>query len=136
MGNFKLYKKFYNVSLVKTGGTIQQNYTLLSPYSLSASTFVASTGATESTIQIENLVSITQESTGVYWADLDPAMYATDISYDLVWYVNYTDNAPLKKISTRFRLNTSTVTNQIEIEILHYPLEIEIKNNSLEIDIS
>ena len=126
MGQIRLYKKFYTVGIIRTGATIDQNYVLLDPYALSANTYVAGTGATESPSLIESSLPISQESTGVYFADLTPQLYASDVTYDLVWFVNYTTTAPTKKISTRFRMNVNNITNQIEIEYLNAPLEIEI----------
>lgn len=136
MGELKLYKKFYQVKLVKTGSTMQQDYILMNPYALSASTFTAGSGDTESSTTIENLVPIYNESNGIYFANLDPTLYASDITYDLVWFIQYLSTAPIKKISTRFRINSNSITNQIEIEFINAPLEIEILNDSLEIDIS
>ena len=126
MGQIRLYKKFYTVGIIRTGATIDQNYVLLDPYALSANTYVAGTGATESPSLIESSFPISQESTGVYFADLIPQLYASDVTYDLIWFVNYTTTAPTKKISTRFRMNVNNITNQIEIEYLNAPLEIEI----------
>lgn len=137
MGQLKLYKKFYQVSLIRTNnGIIGPNYYPLNPASLSANTYVAGTGATESNTLIESSLNITNENANIYFADLDPSMYASDITYDLVWFVEYLTGAPIKKISTRFRLNSNSASNQIEIEIINSPLEIEFTNNSLEIDIS
>ena len=126
MGQIRLYKKFYCVGIVKTGATIDQNYVLLDPYMLSVNTYVASIGATESPSLIETSLPISQESTGVYFSDLVPTLYSSDVTYDLVWFINYTDVSPTKKISTRFRLNVNNITNQIEIEYLNGPIEIEI----------
>ena len=126
MGQIRLYKKFYQISIIRTGATIDQNYVLLDPYYLSANTYVAGTGATESATLIESYLPISQESTGIYFADLNPILYSSDNTYDLVWFVNYINGSVTKKISTRFRLNVSQITNQIEIEYLNAPLEIEI----------
>lgn len=125
MSQIKLYKKFYCVNIIRTGVTAEQNYVLLNPYSLSANTYVAGTGATESLTQIESSLFISQESSGVYFADLNPSLYASDVTYDLIWFVGYT-NSITKKISTRFRINVNTITNQIEIDYINTPLEIEV----------
>lgn len=135
MGQIKLYKKFYTVGIIRTGTTIDQNYVLLDPYAISANTYVAGTGATESTSLIESSLPISQESTGVYFSDLTPQLYSSDVTYDLVWFVNYINTAPTKKISTRFRINVNSITNQIEVEYINSYLEIEILNSTLEIDI-
>jgi hypothetical protein len=126
MSQVKLYKKFYTVGIIKTGSTVEQNYVLLDPFALSANTYVAGSGATESNNTIETGISIGQESAGVYFANLNPLLYASDVSYDLVWFVNYTTSAPIKKISTRFRFNVNKYTNQIEIEMVNGPIEIEL----------
>lgn len=131
MSQIKLYKKFYKIDVRNN-----QNYTLIDPYSLSANTYVAGTGATESSTFIETGLPISQESAGVYFADLNPGLYASDVTYDLVWFVNYTSTAPLRKISTRFRININSVTNQLEIEYVNNSLEIEYLNSPIEIDIS
>lgn len=136
MGELRLYKKFYTIGIIRTGSTVEQNYVLLNPYSLSANTYTAGTGATESNSLIESSVVITQESEGVYYADLNSNLYSSDITYDLVWFTNYTSLAPIKKLSTRFRINVNSISNQIEVEYLNYPLGIELSlNNSIEIDI-
>lgn len=135
MGQLKLYKKFYCVGIIRTGSTIEQNYVLLNPHALSANTYVAGSGATESSSLIESNLSITQESTGVYFADLDSNLYASDITYDLVWFVNYTSIAPVKKISTRFRININSVTNQLEIEYINSYLEVDISDSSFGIEL-
>lgn len=126
MSEIRLYKKFYCVNLIKTGSTLEQNYILLNPYSLSANTYTSGTGATESSTLIESSLSISQENIGVYFTDLNLHLYSSDITYDLVWFVNYISTAPTKKISTRFRINNNTVTNQLEIEIINNTLEIEL----------
>lgn len=126
MGELRLYKKFYTIGIIRTGSTIEQNYVLLDPYSLSANTYTAGTGATESSSLIESSIVIAQESEGVYYANLNPNLYASDVTYDLIWFTNYTSLAPMKKLSTRFRINVNSISNQIEIEYMNYPLEIEI----------
>lgn len=126
MSQIKLYRKFYSIGIIRTGNTIDQNYVLIDPYALSANTYVAGTGATESTSMIESGLQISQSIPGVYFADLNPFLYASDVTYDLVWFVNYTNSAPIKKLSTRFRINVNSVTNQIEIEYLNNNLEIEL----------
>lgn len=127
MGEIRLYRKIYCVSLTATPTGTTQTYTLFNPSSISASSYVAGTGGTESNTLIESNTSITQEETGIYYTDLDPNLYATDVTYDLVWFINYTSIAPQKKLTTRFRLNNQTgVSGEISIEILSNTLEIEI----------
>jgi len=118
---FRLYRKIYCVS--KNTG----QYTLINPISLSASTYVAGTGDTESNSIIESNISITEENTGIYYADLDSSFYASDVTYDLVWYVQYTSDAPEKKLTTRFRIKPINITHQLDFEISDVrPIEYEI----------
>jgi hypothetical protein len=127
MGEIRLYRKIYCVSLTATPTGTTQTYTLFNPSSISASSYVAGTGGTESNTLIESNTPITQEETGIYYTDLNPNLYATDVTYDLVWFINYTSIAPQKKLTTRFRLNNQTgVSGEISIEILSNTLEIEI----------
>lgn len=127
MGEIRLYRKIYCVSVVNVPTGTTQTYTLFDPTSIGASSYVAGVGGNESATLIESNLPITKEETGIYYADLDPNLYATDVTYDLVWYVTYTNVAPQKKLTTRFRLNNQTgPSGEISIEILSNTLEIEI----------
>lgn len=121
MGVLRLYRKIYCID------TATNQYTLISPTSLSASTYVAGTGGTESTTLIESSISLTEEETGIFYADLTPTLYASDVTYDLVWYVKYTSEAPEKKLTTRFRIKPFNVAGQVDFEIENVrPIEYEI----------
>lgn len=124
--DFKIYRKFYNFNLIKTGATTEQSYVLFNPVFLSANTYVAGSGDTESSTLTESALQISQDSLGIYFATMTPTLYAGDVTYDLVWYVNYTPQAPLKKLTTRFRINNARYVNQIEVEYMNHPLEIQI----------
>lgn len=114
MGLLRLYRKFYCFSQEASGDT----YNLITPTSLSASVYVAGSGHTPSTILIESNVPIIPESIGVYYADLNPRLYSADITYDLVFYVQYTLEAPLdKRLTTRFRIMPFNIANQLDYEI-------------------
>ncbi len=121
MGFLRLYRKIYRID------TATNDYTLITPDSISASSYVAGTGGTESSTLIESSIPLTQEETGIYYADLTPTLYSTDITYDLVWYVNYIQGAPEKKLTTRFRIKPLNIANQIDFEISDTtPIEYEI----------
>ena len=124
MGMFRLYRKFYCVSTSGTGNT----YTLITPTSVSAESYVAGTGGTNSNTLIETGLALTEEETGIFYADLDPTLYSSDVTYDLVFYVQYTPEAPLdKKLITRFRIKPFNVANQLDFEISDVrPIEYEI----------
>ena len=121
-----MYRKIYCVSLTATPTGTTQTYTLFNPNSITASSYVAGLNGNESATLIESNTPITQEETGIYYTDLNPNLYAADVTYDLVWYINYTDVAPQKKLTTRFRMNNQGVSGEISIEILSNTLEIEI----------
>ena len=128
MGEIRLYRKFYCASVSTIGGT--DEYNLINPYSLSANTFVAGTGNTQTSTIIESGLNIIQSETGIYYVDLDPISYAADIIYDLVWYVEYIENSPNKKLVTRFKVNPVNIGQQIEIEYTGSKMiEIEVLGN-------
>lgn len=136
MGEIRLYRKMYRVGLTPTVTGTTQTYTLVDPYVMFASSFVAGSGATESNTMVEYHTTIYQEAIGIFYTDLDPTLYATDVTYDLVWYVQYTDGAPEKKLTTRFRLNNQSVSSEISTEIMaNQEVSIEILSNTLEIEI-
>jgi hypothetical protein len=126
MGGIRLYRKIYCVSLTATPTGTTQSYTLFNPNSITASSYVAGLNGNESSTLIESNTPITQEEIGIYYTDLNPNLYAADVTYDLVWYINYTSIAPQKKLTTRFRMNNQGVSGEISIEILSNTLEIEI----------
>ncbi len=121
-----MYRKIYCVSLTATPTGTTQSYTLFNPNSITASSYVAGLNGNESSTLIESNTPITQEEIGIYYTDLNPNLYASDVTYDLVWYINYTNVAPQKKLTTRFRMNNQSVSGEISIEILSNTLEIEI----------
>jgi hypothetical protein len=124
MGILRLYRKFYCVSTNDT----PESYTLITPTSITASSFIAGTGGTESLTMIETGIPLTEEETGIFYADLTPTLYSSDVTYDLVFYVQYTPEAPLdKKLITRFRIMPFNVANQLDFEISDTtPIEYEL----------
>jgi hypothetical protein len=114
MGVLRLYRKFYCVS---TAGNTDL-YTLITPTSVTAEVYVAGTGGTNSNTLIETGISITEEETGIFYADLNPKLYSSDVTYDLVFYVQYTTNAPIdKKLITRFRITPFNIANELDYDI-------------------
>lgn len=113
MSTLRLYRKFY---LVNTGSV--DSYTLITPTSVSAECYVAGSGGTNSNTLIESSLPITEEETGIFYADLDATKYSSDVTYDLVWYVQYTPDAPPnKKLITRFRIKPYNIANSLDYEI-------------------
>ena len=128
MGLLRLYRKFYCVSTFDTSDI----YTLINPTSLSAATYIAGDNGNESTTLIESDIDITEEEKGIFYADLNSELYASDVSYDLVFYVQYTPMAPLnKKLSRRFRIKTTNITRVIDYELGDTTtISIEILDNN------
>lgn len=126
MGDIKLYKKFYKAQVTRTGATQTQVYNLMDPYSLSANTYVSGNNDLESSSYIETNLILTRVSSGIYYAALNAYQYASDVTYDLVWFTTYLVNTEAKKLSTRFRINVNKYSHEIEIEILNNRLDIEI----------
>ena len=81
---------------------------------------------------IESGLSLIEEDTGLFYADLNPKLYSSDVTYDLVWYVKYTTSAPSnKKLSTRFRIKTFNIANKLDYEISDVnPLDFEIGSDT------
>lgn len=104
------------------------SYTLITPTSVRAESYVAGTGGTNSTTLIESGIPLTEEETGIFYADLNPTLYSSDVTYDLVFYVQYTPIAPVdKKLITRFRIKPFNIANQLDYEISPLtPIEYEI----------
>ena len=132
MGAIKLYREFYVINIVNSANTSTEIYNLINPFALTASTFSATTNSPF----IENGIIINQESTGIYSVDLNPNLYSSGNIYDLVWSVNYTFNAPTKNLITRFKVNTTNIGKNIDIEIISQNLNIEVISKKLEIIIN
>jgi len=120
MGEIRLYRQIYCFSAVESGSTTQ---TLISANTISASTTtVAGTGSTI----VEDYLIPVSESLGIYYVDLNSTFYSSDITYELNWFVSYLPGIPEKRLPTRFRINQNIIGEQIEIEIIHNNIEIEI----------
>jgi hypothetical protein len=129
MGILRIYRKFYCVSTRSTPNT----YTLITPTSLSAATYVAGSGGNESSTLIEANIPLVEEETGIFYADMDPELYAEDVTYDLVFYVQYTPSAPAgKKLPVRFRIKAKSTVSQLEYELGDSTrlIEIEISDSN------
>jgi len=119
MGEIKLYRQIFCFSANGSGTT----QVLINANSISAST--TSVAGTGSTI-IENFLEPTNESLGVYFVNLNPVLYASDMTYELNWFVSYLPDTPEKRLPTRFRISPIVIGQQIEVEILDNNIEIEI----------
>ena len=127
MANLTLYRDFYciNHSVFSTADT----YTLITPISLSASTYVNNSTALTETLVVYN------ESTGRYYVNLSPILYSFDNVYELRWSVVYTVNSPVKKVITRFRLNPYNISSPVDVEIISTSIDVEVDSPTYGIDI-
>ena len=120
MGEIRLYRQIHCFSSNGSGSTTQA---LISANTISASTkTIAGTGSAF----VENFLQPIPESLGIYYVNLDPTLYAADITYELNWFVSYVPGAPEKRLPTRFMVNPNVIGEQIQIEILNNNIDIEI----------
>lgn len=133
MGILRLYRKFYCVSTFGSSSV----YTLITPTSLSASTYISGLNREESTTLIESSIPLIEEEVGIFYANLNPELYAEDVTYDLVFYIQYTIDAPKdKRIPVRFRIKTKSIVTNFEYDLASPSRIIEIDdNNSFGIEI-
>lgn len=105
MSELRLYKSIYRVVSSLSGDT----YSLVTPYSISASTSINS-----STIETPTVLN---ESIGVYYVSLNPSLYSFDNIYDMNWQVSYLVNTPSRLLATKFRFQPLNVSGNISINI-------------------
>ena len=80
MSKLTIYKEFYRINYIDG---VNDNYTLIDPYSLSAATYNFGTNDL-----VENL-TVDYESLGSYFVDLNANLYFFPTVYQIVWYVQY-----------------------------------------------
>lgn len=98
MGTINLYKRFYSASLL-SGST----YNLIDPTSITATTF------NSSNVIVESNKTITRESLGIYYIQIDSANYTNNQIYNAMFYVDYIPGAPTKQLPTNFSVNIPSV---------------------------
>jgi hypothetical protein len=133
MSKLTIYKEFYRINYING---VNDNYTLINPYALSASTFNFGTNEL-----IENL-TVDYESLGSYFVNLNGGLYFFPTVYQIVWYVQYLNNNITKQLKTKFIFDpiNQNLISELDIEFAKYanidyeimdsvPLEFEIKTN-------
>ena len=133
MSKLRIYKEFYRIDY--TDG-VNDNYTLIDPFSLTAATYNFSTS------QIVESLTTTQESTGSYYVELNASLYSFPTIYQIIWYVEYLNNGIVKQLRTKFLFDPvkNYIISELDIEFSKYvninyelsnsvPLEYEIKIN-------
>ena len=129
MGAIRIYKRFCDINVSSTGTT----YNPIAPVYLNASSFVRNTTNT-----IEGNLTPLLESPGIYYVDLNSALYDGDNQYDLQWNVIYAPAAPIKILLNTFSIKSvyNTIAEKIDI-FMDTQDTIEIINNypTIEIEI-
>lgn len=133
MSKLRIYKEFYRIDY--TDG-VNDNYTLIDPFSLTAATYNFSTS------QIVESLTTTQESTGSYYVELNASLYSFPTIYQIIWYVEYLNNGIVKQLRTKFLFDPvkNYIISELDIEFSKYvninyelsnsvPLDYEIKIN-------
>jgi hypothetical protein len=110
MGNLRLYRDIYKIDISSVTG---ETYSLTDPFSIDASSFERnSTAVTES-------LSVSQESSGIYYVELNPVLYTFTDIYEVRWLVQYvSDSSSLRTLTTRFRLEPFNITGDPIIVIV------------------
>jgi len=133
MSKLRIYKEFYRIDYIDG---VNDNYTLIDPFSLSAATYNFNTS------QIVENLTVSQESTGSYYVELNGSYYLFPTIYQIIWYVGYLNNGISKQLRTKFIFDpvNNNIITELDIEFTKYtnidyeivnsvPLEFEIKTN-------
>lgn len=120
MAEIKIYRRFYCIT--SEGGN--ETYTLFDPQSIVANVF----NVTQGNSLVESNVTVTQSSTGFYYAQLNGALYNSDDDYKVVFDVVYEVGSSSKSLESQFKLDpviTPKGTVQVELD---NPMQYEVQN--------
>jgi hypothetical protein len=133
MSKLRIYKEFYRIDYIDG---VNDNYTLIDPFSLTAATYNFSTS------QVVESLTTTQESLGNYYIELNGSLYTFPTVYQIIWYVEYLNNGIVKQLRTKFLFDPvkNYIISELDIEFSKYvninyeisnsvPLDYEIKIN-------
>ena len=131
-----VYRRFYHVENSASGSS---SYTLIPPYSLSASVRNISQGS----IVVEASATTVNTTVGVYYADLSVSLYNTDDIYEIDWQVEYTVSSPVRHLFTRFQfpgvsvsVPAGNVVRELDIEVVaNATIDAMIERSTLEYNI-
>lgn len=123
MSTFRLYRKFYVIT--HTPGI--ENYSLINPVSLSASTYFSNS-------IVESNLNVIQESNGIYYVSLNALSYSSQNIYELRWSVQYNNSAPNKNLQTFFTyestINQLNVFGEISYQVEDTSIFYEVQEQS------
>lgn len=126
-GVIKIYRRFQVLTFSNSGGTSVESYAAINPISLTADVYNVTGGNT----LVESGATVTNQETGLYFADLNEVLYSSDDDYEVYWRVQYNSDSPIKLQYTRFKFKMAPIVGgEIEVEILNNkPLEYTVVNN-------
>ena len=127
-GAIKIYRRFRVLTFSNSGATTVETYTAINPVSLTADVYDVGNNTL-----VESGATVTNSETGLYFADLNELLYNSDNEYEVYWYVQYTDDSPVKLQYTRFKFKMQPVVGrEIQVEILSdKPIEYRVVHNHL-----
>lgn len=108
MAELRLYREIYKIQHTVNSDV----YSLINPTSLTAAVYNLTDN---SIIEIPNLTNTT---TGVYYASLNPGLYSYDNIYELQWTVKYVASSPNKILKTRFRFQPNVIVMDYKDQIV------------------
>lgn len=111
MASLKIYKDFYVI--IHNSSINSDDYNLIDPFNLTAE--VKEEGGNE----VIEVVNVNKESLGKYYVNLNVELYSFDKNYEIFWNVVYIENAPLKKLITRFNFYPIVIGDKIELEVMY-----------------
>jgi hypothetical protein len=126
MGNLRLYRDIYRLEFSSVTG---ETYTLIDVTSISASSFLRNSTAITETLSVFN------ESTGIYYVELNPVLYTFDNIYEVRWVVGYTSVAPLKTLTTRFKMKPFNIAGIAYVDVIDDDIIAEVNSNDIILEI-
>jgi len=128
MAEIKIYRRFYSIISDDSGET----YTLINPFSISANSY----NITQGSALVENNLTVTQSSTGIYYALLNGALYNSNDEYQVTFTVVYIDGTESKELYSQFKLNPVISPKGTLSVDMESPLVYEIDNKPITLKIN
>jgi len=128
MAEIKIYRRFYCIISNDSG----ESYTLINPFSISANSY----NVTQGNVLVENNLTVTKSSLGIYYALLNGALYNSNDEYQVTFTVAYIDGTESKELYSQFKLNpVISPKGTVSVEIGNKPilLKINVNNTTFEL---
>jgi len=121
MSGLRLYRKIYIINHNSSG----ENYTLIDPVGISASTY------NFLTTLLTEVTTVVQESTGIYYVELNPDLYTYSDIFELRWSIQYVNNSPIKILQTLFKYDSGALRvytfGEIDYKLENEDIQLEIQ---------